>query len=567
MRLGRKTDIARLLKVGSLVWLIAAAIALQAQNKPNSTAQYEDSLPHAQASADIPLESSVYARIERLAALGYVNQAFLGIRPWTRTECARLVEEAEDRLDDDAAPDDVRAMVAALEREFAPELRTQPIPKVRLDSIYERTTVIAGRPLTDSYHFGETLTNDYGRPYAEGFNQTLGVDAGSTVSRFAFRVRAEYQHAPGTPAIGTSASDAILAADAIPAIPASNTTPRNRVAILDATAAVSLGGFQFTAGKQSLWWGPGRSGPMVLSDNAEPIYMLRVSQLHPVQLPSWLAYLGPMRVESFFGHLDGHNFPPSPFFYGQKISLKPTPNLEFGFSRTVVFAGEGVTPLTFGNFFHSFFSVSSGTNPGFNLRTNPGARHAGFDFSYRLPGLRRWGVTLYSDSVAHDDVSPVSAPRRSAINPGLYIARLPMAPKFEFRAEALSTDPPVKRSNGGKFLYWESIYRDAYTNGSQLFGSWIGREGKGGQAWLTYHRNEETEIEVSYRRAKLAKDFIADGGTQDDVQVTAEWRLRPQVQARATLQIERWLVPVLNHNRQSDAVAGFEIRWLNILRK
>src|SRR6185312_13880373 len=146
-----------------------------------------------------------------------------------------------------------------------------------------------------------------------------------------------------------------------------------------------------------------------------------------------------MRIDSFFGHLDGHSFPPSPFFYGQKVSLKPTPDLELGFSRTVIFAGQGVTPLTFGNFFHSFFSFQSGTAPGFDLRRNPGARHAGFDFSYRLPGLRRWGVVLYSDSVAHDDVSPVSAPRRAAINPGLYIARLPWAPMFEFRAEAVST--------------------------------------------------------------------------------------------------------------------------------
>lgn len=568
MRLGGNSGFARLIRIGSLVSWLAAAIALQAQTHASPTPQYDDSLPRAHASADVPLESLVYSDIERLAALGYIDGAFLGIRPWTRAECARLISEAADKLDaGDRVPNDVRMLVEHLAREFAPELRTAPNRRGRLNSVYERTTVISGQPLTDSYHFGKTLINDYGRPYAQGVNQSIGMDASSTVGRFAFRVRAEYQHAPGLPAMSSAATEAIIAADAIPNVPSTSELARNHVAVLDATAAVALGGFQFTAGKQSLWWGPGRSGAMVLSNNAEPIYMLRISQLHPIQLPSWLAYLGPMKIESFFGHLDGHNFPPSPFFYGQKITLKPTPDLEFGFSRTVVFAGEGVTPLTFGNFFHSFFSVSSGTNPGFDLRTNPGARHAGFDFSYRLPGLRRWGVTLYSDSVAHDDVSPVSAPRRSAINPGLYIARLPMAPRFEFRAEALSTDPPVKRSNGGKFLYWESIYRDAYTNGGQLLGSWIGREGKGGQAWLTYHRNEEAQFEVSYRRAKLAKDFINGGGTQDDVQVSAEWRLTPQLQARATLQLERWLVPALQQHPQPDAVAGFEIRWLNVTHR
>lgn len=546
-----------------LAWLAACAIGISAQVQ-TASAQHEDSFPQPRASADVPLESWTYSAIERLAAAGYVDTAFLGIRPWTRAECARLVDEAEDKLEShDGAPDDVRETVTALASEFAVELRTKPGRRFRVNSVYERTTMVAGEPLTDGYHFGQTLINDYGRPYAEGFNQTVGADAALTARRFTFRVRAEVQHAPGTASLPSAARAAISEADALPERAAIPTRVRTRIAILDATAAVAFGGFQISAGKQSLWWGPGRSGAMILSNNAQPIYMLRVSQIHPVQLPSFLAYLGPIKTESFFGHLDGHGFPASPFFYGQKISLKPTPDLEFGFSRTVVFAGHGVTPLTFGNFFHSFFSYTSGTNPGFDLRTNPGARHAGFDFSYRLPGLRRWGVTLYSDSVAHDDVSPVSAPRRAAINPGLYIARLPMASKFELRAEALNTDPPVSRSNGGKFLYWESIYRDAYTNGGGLMGSWIGREGKGGQFWLTYNRSPESQVELSYRRAKLAKDFIVGGGTQDDLQFSANWFVGSALQARMMVQYGHHLLPVLHAHAQSDAIVGFELRWLN----
>ena len=78
-------------------------------------------------------------------------------------------------------------------------------------------------------------------------------------------------------------------------------------------------------------------------------------------------------------------------------------------------------------------------------RNDPGARHASFDFNYRLPFLRNW-VTLYSDSIIHDDVSPVAAPRHAAINPGIYISHFPGAPKLDFRAEAVSTDPPTSHS-------------------------------------------------------------------------------------------------------------------------
>src|SRR5579864_4866677 len=42
----------------------------------------------------VPLDSWIYPAIERLAALGYVKTASLGIRPWTRLECAGLLSEA-----------------------------------------------------------------------------------------------------------------------------------------------------------------------------------------------------------------------------------------------------------------------------------------------------------------------------------------------------------------------------------------------------------------------------------------------------------------------------------------
>src|SRR6266446_741626 len=39
----------------------------------------------------VPLDSWVYPVLDRLIALGYIHTAILGLRPWTRLECARLV--------------------------------------------------------------------------------------------------------------------------------------------------------------------------------------------------------------------------------------------------------------------------------------------------------------------------------------------------------------------------------------------------------------------------------------------------------------------------------------------
>ena len=136
----------------------------------------------------------------------------------------------------------------------------------------------------------------------------------------------------------------------------------------------------------------------------------------------------------------------NPGFTLKSSALSQHANLEFGFSRVVVFAGEGHVPLTFGSFWNSFTSFTDVSPAQKFSRNDPGARHSQFDFSYRLPWLRKW-VTLYTDSIIHDDASPIDAPRRAAINPGVYLSHFPKMPHLDLRVEAVSTDaPPVTGS-------------------------------------------------------------------------------------------------------------------------
>lgn len=551
-----------------LALLMAVALSAFSQSQASSRSEdFDTERPRRDYSQFVPLESEAYTVVVRLAALGYIDSAMLGLRPWTRSEFARLIEEAEDNFADREQTDiEVARLVKVLHAAFSEETGQQGPQRFRIDDVYVRFGGIAGTPLTDSYHFGETLTNDYGRPYARGLSWILGTAASGELGRFAWSFRGEYQRAPGQYAISDSARNIIATADGVPIQPVSSPSSTHTFRVQEATVSTTMAGVQFTLGKQSFWWGTGESGAMILSNNAEPFYAIRISRSTPVQLPSVFSYLGPLRFDSFFGRLEHHHFPEAPFFYGQKFSFKPTPNLEFGFSRTVVFAGQGVTPLTFLTFLNSFFSTSSGTASGFDPRRNPGARHSGFDFSYRWPGLRRWGVVLYSESVAHDDVSPISAPRRASINPGIYVARLPFLPRFDFRAEAVNTDPPTSRSNGGKFLYWEGLYRDAYVNSGNLMGNWVGREGKGGQAWVGFSPTVSSRIELGYRRSKLAKDFFPGGGTQNDVGLTARWLLGSSVQMRGLVQFEHWNIPVLDPFPQSNATVQFELHWLHPIR-
>jgi membrane-associated phospholipid phosphatase len=512
----------------------------------------------------VPLDSWIYPAMESLIARGYINTAFMGLRPWTRMSCAHMLIEMHKNVEyhTDLAPEVLRFQ-KTLDAEFADELAAwdgRPVESIQLDSVYTRVMDINGTPVQDSYHFGQTLINDYGRPYWGGVSNITGFSASAKDGRFAFYVDGEYQHAPSIPAYPLSVREVIANVDLNPLQPPVPIRTANQFRLLDTYASVKYGGLDFSVGKQSLWWGPGESGALLMSNNAAPFWMLQINRTEPTNVPGLSKFLGPFEASNFFGALAGHQFPVGPYFFGQKISFKPTENLEFGFTRDDVFGGEGHVPITIGSFWNSFTSFTDVTPQVKFSRKDPGARHASFDFSYRLPFVRRW-LTLYSDSLVHDDVSPVSAPRRSAVNPGIYLTHFPGLPKLDFRAEAVYTDPPSPDSKGGRFIYWEVIYHDLYLNNKFLMGNWIGREGKGYQAWSTYHLSPQSSIQVGVRNSKIANDFIPGGSTQWDWNVSAMLRVRKDLEIKSFVQYETWWVPVLAPTRQTDFTTSVQLTW------
>ena len=522
----------------------------------------------------IPLDSWVYAAFDRLAALGYAPSAFANLRPWTRMECARIITAAADdlRIDDlgidDVRSNDVRAndnrpseasrLYEALKTEFASELGRfdgSGDSEVRVDSIYTRYLGIAGTPLDDGYHFGQTLTNDYGRLYGQGYNLVSGASAFGSSGPVAFYVRGEYQHAAALPAYSQSVQQMIGTIDVTtPQLPI-HTTVIDQFRLLDAYAAFNFKTVQISAGRQSLWWGPGHGGPTNYSDNAQPMDMLRLTNPSPWKLPSFFHWLGPMRWDFFFGLMAGHHYPANPAIDGQKISFKPTPNLEFGFSRIIVF--RPVTPRMFWRGFISFGDNKT-TIPG--SAADVGDRRGGFDFSYRIPGLRKW-LVLYNDGMTDDDTSPLGAPQRALMNPGIYLPQTPRIPKLDFRAEMVWSDPPALSNRGGKYVYYNGAYRDSHTNEGHLLGSWVGREGHGLQLWSTYWLSPRSPLQLGYRKAHVDRDFIPAGGDIQDFSARATFQLGPEVEIATFLQYERWNFPVLSPLAGPNTVASVELTY------
>jgi membrane-associated phospholipid phosphatase len=230
-------------------------------------------------SPSVPLDSWVYAAFDRMAALGYAPSGYANLRPWTRMECARLLAAASDDLGIDSDSDssalsatggtienvdkaidnpntnsrasaEAIRLYKALQLEFSRDLdrfdgaRTSA---VGVDSIYTRYLGVAGTPLADGYHFGQTLINDFGRPYGPGSNLVSGASASGSAGPFASYIRGEYQHAAALPAYSQAVQQTIGSVDVTPPQDPIHTTVLGQFRLLDARRLRACSAF-------SLFW-------------------------------------------------------------------------------------------------------------------------------------------------------------------------------------------------------------------------------------------------------------------------------------------------------------------------
>ena len=511
----------------------------------------------------VPLDSWVYAAFERLAGFRVVHTAMLGLKPWTRIECARLTREAGEALKQGGtASEEAAGLHTRLQQEFGYELVLLDGGRnltAKLESVYVRAVSISGPPLTDSYHFGQTVSYDFGRPFERGMNGQVGGSFRAAAGPVAIYVRAEYQHAPGAPAASDAARNAIAASDAVSlsSVPAGPVAVINRPRLLDAYATVNLRNWQLVIGKQSLSWAPGPDGSMLWSNNSEPVDMVRLVNPEPFYLPSFLRHLGPVRIDSFFGRLGGYIHVQRPFEYGSKINLKPFSILELGFGRTVTIGGKNSgEPLTVNRLVRSFFGL-----PGPPRGSVPGDNHAEMDWTIYVPKVRNY-IVFYGDAFAEDDVLPFENPGRNPWHAGVYITRIPRLPKLDFHMDGVSTEQEglVGGGNVGRFNYWNDSYRDGYTNNGNLIGNVVGREGRTFRCWFTYWISPGQTLRFTYKHNSVNADFIPQGGAWQDYAVNHEIHLRSGFYAKSFMQVEHIQhFPVLFKGSVNNVTAAVEL--------
>ena len=373
--------------------------------------------PSKMGSPYIPVDSWVYPAMLRLYSLGFVDTVYLGMRPWTRASVDHMLEEAgaasKTRMPG-RPPTRRRKFMRRCFTSCATTCRA-PAWCMRATRAWSRSTEVAraisGTPLRDSFHLGSTVINDYGRPYQSGFNNYSGASGYAAAGRFLIYVRGEFQAAPSGAGYSTPLAQAFVSSDGTtdyyfntyinsvlispppPTIPLplnlQTTIPWGPIAavnngrVIEAYASVQVLNHVISFGKQDDWMGPAQGGAMAYSNNAENIYAFHINRIEPLHIPGLSRFTGPFRYEFLIGPLKGHTYPIDPWVHVEKISFRPTENLEFGFERTVIWGGKGHEPINLQSFLRSFFSISR--SPRRDQVQHPGSRRTLWRLRLLLP--------------------------------------------------------------------------------------------------------------------------------------------------------------------------------------
>ncbi|HYB91448.1 MAG TPA: capsule assembly Wzi family protein [Candidatus Binataceae bacterium] len=419
----------------------------------------------------IPLDSSIYAELDTLNGLGFLDSYLPEIKPITRVEAARLALEAEANLDTGGPNHLADSIVKVLRAQLKEEINwleedhedglptmVHPVERVEGQYIYSggvRRKLDTGNSGIDFTEGTPLLPNNDNLSTGAGSNETLRWSGWMGLGGFI----AGY----GEGAISGPLTHG----------------PRglNRAQLLTGEAVVGLGNVAISFGQEEMAWGTGQFGSLSQSNNGLPFPALRIQNIHPSHLPGILRYLGLFRWQAFFGELDGGRQFAHPWIDGQILSFKPLPNIEYGFTHTIMFGGRGNDHYGFGGFLGRATGFATGSPAGANTNSR-----GGLYVKYRMPGLRN--TVLYQEILGEDNLSgEISGIGRFmpflavSYQGGVYIPELTSDGRTTAQIEYAILDPNY--STHSDSLYW--TYQNSLMgyelgpNGSKVdidFGRW-----------------------------------------------------------------------------------------------
>ncbi|MGE4578582.1 MAG: capsule assembly Wzi family protein [Desulfuromonadales bacterium] len=453
----------------------------------------------APASSLIPLNSWIYPALDKLAGLGLIESSLQGTRPYTRYEAARQVDEASLAAAERSTPAVVPELLNRLESELSEaiaEVRGDASPSGtfkplrRLELAYRNRNGDGNSyPRTNARQFSLNTNND-GIDYATGSNGELRLAGDARLGSF---LQFEWQ-----PVVVVDKDESDLH-------------------WVNTRIAAQLGVVEISAGRQSLWWGQGRHGSLILTNNAQPLDMLRLTNPIPLQLPWILEYLGPFRFDVFWSRLEKDRVVPEPYFAGARLNFKPLTWLELGVFRTSMFGGDGRPTIDL----TEFITVLGGDNK-FSRGEDNGNSIAGFDWRLKMPFLAQ--TELYGEWGGEDQHD--RWPTKNALLAGLYFPRLDADGRLALRLEYADLNYKGNGLGSGPVWYRHGTYQSGYAYEQKILGHHVGGDSRDYLAQLDWYASPSLQLAFSLDYEERETSRLSGAAIEKHLQpgLAARWQ-------------------------------------------
>lgn len=423
----------------------------------------------AAASTYIDIEDAeIYTLLSRLEAEGVIQDALLSTRPLSRREVVRLVHEAEENAE--GRSDFINSLVMALRRRVRPwEFETGGFKP--LESVYAQYIRTSADVLTVAYSptFREKEQalnyNNDGDLYGRGSNYRAGFTSRlEELGPISAYLNPEYRQADGS----------------------------ERLVLKKGYAVLGFSWLDIVIGKDSQWWGPGRNSANLLSNNAEPLTMIKLTSPEPLHLPWILEYLGPVQYTLFVARLEKNRSDfPEPFLDGIRLDFKPHPLVEIGFERITLLGGHG-RPLSGDAWTKSFIGIHGHPNIDTPDSTDS---EAGGDIKVTLP-FHLQPLQVYWQRDGEDNRQyTFGLPYKFQDLYGIYLPRV-----LHFERIGLRAEYAVNHINGWpNYWYNHSIYTSGMTYNGMTIGHHMGTDSRDVFLELVYLQPEKNaRFSLSY---------------------------------------------------------------------
>lgn len=417
-------------------------------------------------STNVPLGHWSYDSVDRLIGQGLIDSAMMTTKPVSRFEMARHIAEAAEKAQRlNEQNEIILAILDRLKEEFKVEL-------IALGELEGDTVQGFIKPIEDPYikYVLAENTPDLENQRGDIFRKHSNYRAGFASRMMFYDVAAFYFH----PEYVDSSSDS-----------------DGDIDLIECYGKLTIPTFVGTSlelelGKDSLWWGPGYEGSMLMSNNAEPFKMVKLSTPNPIQLPWIFRHFGPFKAVWFLTKLEEDRTIAEPKLTGLRLNFKPHPALEVGFSRAIMFGGSGMPHVGLRDYLAIW-------RPGPEQEQNN--QLAGFDVCVLLPlgdKMPMKSVKFYGDFAGEDEAGWIPSKWGELLgmqlNDVLRTGRTDL--RVEYADNHVSDDPNV--------FYTHSLYQPGYTYKDRIIGHHMGTDARDILIRLTHYLTEDVILGLEF---------------------------------------------------------------------